>query len=210
MNNLSFRNYPSGVLITMTTLFVVSIAVIKSCIKDASIDWQFTGLILLSTSLVTSLFFFINKFAMWKWYLKLLGLTDVRGIYKGTLISSFYIDDDPTKEHIEMNIELEICQNINGIKIFGKVSPKDDTEKTSEFESEWVQLKKLENKKYTLEYRYNNRSNIQHSWHKIYQLTSHTGFASLVFDPKQKSLEGLYFTYENKSNGQLKLMNDEQ
>lgn len=205
MKHLSFRNYPTTLLIYMTLFFAIGIVAIKKLITTSSFDWELGIAIIATPSAISLIFKLININLMLNWYLKILGLTDIRGEYKGSLISSYHVDDDPEKDSITMKIEMEISQNINAIKIFGKIYPINDIDKTSEFVSEWAQLQQLENGKFVLEYRYSNKSNVHHKWHKKYTLTSHTGFASLTFDPKTKSLEGIYFTYENRSNGLLKL-----
>lgn len=204
MKHLNFKNYPPKVLITLVLLISATVIFLKQLIYSQSFNWEIYAMMLLTVSAVSAIFYLINKFIMWKWFLKLLGLIDIRGKYAGELISSFHENDDPDRPNIKMKIEIKISQNINGTKIFGKVSPSKGKESnTSDFESEWVNLQSLENGNYLLEYRYSNRSNINHSWHKKYNLTSHTGFASLEFYPKEKTLKGIYFTYENKSNGNL-------
>lgn len=206
MKNLSFQYYPPKILIILIIVMTIVMESVKSVLKGVPIDFAGILITLSTISVVAALFSVINTYFVWNWFFLLLGITKISGRYEGDLVSSFHVDDDPNKPSIRMHIELDIAQNLNSIKIFGKVGPKDNPKgKTSDFESDWAHLQKLENGKFVLEYRYSNQANLQHPWHKKYTLTSHTGFASLVFDPKTKTFDGHYFTYENRSTGNIEL-----
>jgi hypothetical protein len=207
MKEFTLKNYPAGILITIVLSLSVIIEVGIRLFQEQplSLDSQLFWPVL-RISGVSTLLIGINKYFVFDWYLKLLGLTLVKGHYSGHLESSFHIDDDVTKPHITMRMEVEIAQNINGVKIFGKVYPNEPNAKhTSSFESEWANLEKLENGNFIVEYRYDTKKEMLHPLDPKYGLNSHTGWAKLIYDPNKKTLSGFYVTLENKSHGEIHL-----
>jgi hypothetical protein len=206
MNEFTLKNYPAKILLPMIIFLMVLIEITFRVFQNEPIDLKLLLWPIGKIGILSTLFLLVNKYLVFNWYLKLLGLADIRGKYVGKLISSFHEDDDESKSNISMRMEIAIAQNINGIKIYGSTYPnKDDAQATSKFESEWANLQKLEHGKYLFEYRYSTEKSMEHEWDQKYKLNSHIGWVKLEYDPKEKTLIGVYATLENKSVGNLHL-----
>jgi len=210
MKILSLRYYPVSILVYIILGLAACYVLVRKLFQwyQGSTQWEWYSeilLILTSAGVVLGVLHLLNRHGMWPFYLKMLGLTDLRGTYTGLLISSYHEDDDMQKPHIRMDMCLKIHQNLNDIKVYGAFTTKGGQKKTSEFESIWCKLIALDGGKFQLLYEYTNKGNMLHRLHRRYFLNNHTGMARFIFDPADKSIEGLYYNYERRSFGEFRL-----
>lgn len=207
MNTINFKYYPKWLLLWLIGILTILIEIARRIlIQNQQIEISELLWPLANIGIVTSVVYFINKYTKFNWFFKIMGLTNMNGEYEGILISSYHEDDDPSKPHIRMKMSIKIVQNINDIKVFGSVNPlKGDKSKTSNFSSLFCQLTKSDDGTFFLDYGYGTIANKSHSWDAKYTLTSHQGWAHLVYHPENKTLEGYYATYENQSRGNIVL-----
>lgn len=206
MKDLNFRYYNGRLLIAIILILAAALITVKQLIATHHFSWVHFAQDFAVISTIALVMGLINQYAMFPFYLKLLGLTNLRGEYKGYLTSSFHVDDDPDKENIKKYMILEIAQNINDIEIFITLFNSDDySTPTSTSKSNWVQYRALSNGNSIIEYSYSSTPNKIHPDDKKYGLTAHWGFSSLTYNPTDKTLTGFYFTYENQSFGTISL-----
>ncbi len=216
MQNLNFKHYPSRILLAMLCLLIALYFVVKYTIvyflqshepteiSMVNISIEIAGM----SSLLAIVFILINKFVMWKWMLKILGLPDLRGNYEGELVSSYHIDDDHNKPNITKWIKMEISQNLNGFYVDCKFyNHKEDAQYSSLSESISHDIQSKDNGEFVITYHYRNAGNKFHQEHKKYGLNAHEGIAILHFNPKNKTLIGKYFNdaQERPSYGNINL-----
>lgn len=208
----SLKYYPPKVLIGIVVLFITLIFGVKSAISliQGSEITLFQELIMLVSSftLVSLLVYLLNKFIMWGWLLRLLGIPNLRGTYDGKLVSSYHIDDDPKKPHVTKYLVVTISQNLNGFYVRSKFyDRKGNREFSSQSESLSHAVKPNPDGSYTIEYLYHNLPNTLHKAHTRDVLNTHQGFCVLRFDPVNRSLEGKYFndTETRPSYGSISL-----
>lgn len=147
---------------------------------------------------------YLNKYGMWKPYIKLLGLCDIRGRYKGVIISSYHYEDNPDLPHVTVYLEATIAQNLNGFYVEMRCfSDPGRIQLTSESVSHDGTIKKEPEGTYRIVYFYSNKGNLLHPANKEVGLTSHDGVCVLKFDPWTGILTGDYFTHERSSYGKI-------
>lgn len=159
-------------------------------------------------STLALIFILINKYFLKKWFLGILGLPKIKGNFEGNLISSYHIDDNPNKPHIDKYVKMSISQNLNGYLVEAFFySSKNSKEVTSESESITHEILSKGNGKFTISYLYRNSAYAFNKDHKKYNLNNHEGIAVLTYDPSELSLVGKYFndSQERPSYGRLTL-----
>lgn len=208
MDKFSFKYYPARILLflfcVVITLFILIKGIFKPHVSFTSVSIWVVG----SSSILALFFNFFNKYAMWKWVLKNLGIPDIRGKYEGRLISSYHVNDDPNQPNVTKFIKLEISQNINGFFVKSNFYDSEfHTQESSSSESTSHDIEPKDNGEYLIIYRYRNTGNNFHTDHKKYNLNKHDGIAQLYFNPKNKTLIGKYFndSQDRPSYGQLTL-----
>lgn len=209
MDKLTFKNYPPTILAILLCIIVALNFGFKILYETI---WEHKAIgfgnelvfIVLSYSTVLTVLSFINKYCMWKWLLQLLGLCDLRGTYTGTLVSSYHVDNDPLKPHIQLFCNLQIIQNINAIKIEGQFyTDEASNDESSYFTSSWEEIKKEDSGNFLIRYFFLNKGHQLHSDNQKYGLTSHEGICVLTFYPSSKKMKGYYFNHERFSNGEI-------
>ncbi len=207
MNEFNLKYYPPRIFIFLLVALAALIFVVKKSITGASLHQAFgDGLIMLGTSSALSLLIYLgNKQGMHIGLNRIIGLPDIRGTYKGELVSSYFIDDDTSKGHVKMKFILNIEQNLNGCHVTGKITSTDSKEESSQFESEWAAIACGGGENYKLMYLYKNRPNISHPDYDKLELEGHQGFCELNYYPQTKKLTGTYFNCKRNSYGQLDL-----
>ncbi len=211
MDKLTFKNYPPTILAILLCVIVAlnfGFKVLWGTIWEHKTFglWDEILCIFFSYSTVLAVFTYINKNCMWKWVLKLLGVCDIRGKYVGKVISSYHIEDDLSKPHIELFCKMQIIQNINAIKIEGNFyTDKECTNRSSHFASFWEEIKKKENGDFDIRYFFSSKGSQLHPDNAKHGLTNHDGVCVLTFNPKSHTLKGYYFNHERFSNGEIYL-----
>jgi len=212
MDKLTFKNYPTSIVTFLICLIVAINFAYKSLWSmisgDKALQWNELGkemlLIVLSYSTVKGIFSLINLYVKRRWIFNLLGLGYVDGHYTGKMVSSYHIDDNPERPHIERYCNINIIQNLNALKIEGDVySDKKLNDRTSHFTSSWEEIKKKDNGHFELRYFFSNKGSQLHPDNKKYGLTNHDGVAVLTFNPNTNKMEGYYYTHERRSGGEI-------
>lgn len=217
MNNLSLKYYPTSILFYIVCILIAVFIYIKYIIftafeinnyLDNNSIWDFCIEIIGLSGMLASALFIINRYFMAKWFLEILNIPNLKGNYKGTLISSYHIDDDPNKPNITRYIQMEISQNLNGFFVktqFYDNQFSNDMSSTSISTSHDIQSQ--DNGEFVITYFYKNEGNKFHLDHKKYGLNHHDGIAIFLFNPKNKTLIGKYFnnSQERPSYGNINL-----
>ena len=208
MKEFNLRYYPPFLLAIMFCLIIAVNFLIKKTLAIISGQPFETRseviTLLLSGGLVTSILRTLNRFAMWGWLLKLMGLCDLRGNYSGELISSYYKDDNPGNDQVRKYLVLHISQNLNGLQITGKVfNNQDDAGPSSTFVSTQCEIRKVEDGSFLLTYYYTNKPDLLTPERQKHKLNMHDGFASLTFQPGTRQLDGVYFNHGRQSHGRI-------
>ncbi|WP_143884531.1 Cap15 family cyclic dinucleotide receptor domain-containing protein [Chryseobacterium binzhouense] len=217
MKKTNFKYYPFRKLFLMTCLVIVIYLIIKYGVLILFNKTDFTNISAVNlimdiaglSSILALVFSLINEYIMWNWYLKFLGLPDLRGKYTGELVSNYHIEDDITKPNITKWIEMEIHQNINGFHVKANFYPSQyNKSETSESESITHDILAKDNGEFVITYHYRNKGNKFHKENERYKHNNHDGIAILTFDPKNKILKGNYFNdgQERESYGKLNLI----
>jgi hypothetical protein len=211
MKELSFKNYPPKILAAIICIIITCYFLFNALWsliwkqEDYTLTRQLACILSASSAVIGALSF-VNKHIMWAWYLKLLGIYNVSGIYNGFIISSFHEDDDPDKVNVMTYCKLQIIQNINGMKIEGAFySEEAFTNQKSASYSSWEEIKKKDNGDFLIRYFFTNEGNRLHEHDRRYGLNNHNGVAVLTFYPKTGELSGYYFTHERSSFGKMNL-----
>ena len=141
---------------------------------------------------------------MWKPFLRLLGICDIRGHYKGTLTSSYHYEDNPLLPHIKVQLEATVAQNLNGfyveMKFFSDPMTKNVSSESFSLDGS---IQKEPDGRFRVVYFYSNKGNQMHPDHKAVGLTNHEGVCLLKFDPDTRKFTGEYFTHERSSYGKI-------
>jgi len=209
MDKLTFKNYPPSILtflICLIVAFNLAFTVVYRIIwkDEAAGFFDELLIILLSYSVVLAVLNIINKYFAWKWLFKLLGLPYLKGEYIGTLTSSYHVDEDISKPHIQLYCVLNILQNINALKIEGDFYTDKACKKwSSGFKSSWEETKKKDDENFIIRYFFSNKGSQLHPDNKKYGLTNHDGVSVFTLDPKTNTLKGYYFNHERFSNGEI-------
>ena len=209
IKNLSFKYYPATILFFLVCMVIGFILFIKYIILHFFENLNFIQIPLINIIIdivglsgTLSLFFIlINKYFMYKWYLKILGIPNLKGKYKGELISS-YKDKEIGTNKIKY-VELKISQNLNGFYVKTFIfENKNDKYNSSSSYSISHDILPIDNGEFLITYLYNNTGNTLNK-----ELNPHIGFSMLTFNPKNKTLQGNYFNNasERKSYGTLDL-----
>lgn len=208
MKNFNLKHYPPALLISITCIISAINLAVKAFwnryIGTSSTLFNELSIIVSSSSLVVFILSNLNKL-MWKWWLKLIGLIDVRGDYYGKLISSYDSTED-SNENIELNCKVKIVQNVNGLRIEGDFfTDAALTQRSSSFLSSHEEIETLDNGNASIRYFFANKGNQLHDDNLTRGLTNHEGVAVLTFDVNTKKITGYYFNHERKSSGQIRL-----
>ena len=208
MKDFTFKYYPARILLFLLCIVLTLIILVKGYLQP---EVTFIGVALWvigSSSLVALIFTFFNKYAMWKYVLKILDIPEFIGSYEGELISSYQLDDDTNMSNVKKYVFMEVFQNLNGFIIESKFY---DSKASKEFSSESISIThdilSVGNGKFTISYLYKNKANKFHKDNKKYKLNSHEGMAVLTYDPIEETLIGKYFndSQERPSYGMLNL-----
>lgn len=194
MKEFTFKYYPARILLFLLCLVLTVLILVKGFFKPevtfVNVSFWIGG----SSGLLALIFTFLNKYGMWNWVMKTLGIPDVRGNYLGKLTSSYHINDDPNQPNITKYMKIEISQNLNGF--YAKSYFYDSefhSQESSSSESISHDIEPKDNGEYLIIYRYRNTGNNFHHDHKKYNLNKHDGIAQLYFNPANKTLIGKYF-----------------
>lgn len=208
MDKFSFKYYPARILLFLLCVIITIFILVKGIFKP-DVSFINVAIWVVGSSGVLALFFtFFNKYAMWKWVQKVLGIPDIRGKYEGSLISSYHINDDPNQPNVTKYIKLEISQNINGFFVKSYFYDSEfHTQESSSSESTSHDIEPKDNGEYLIIYRYRNTGNNFHHDHKKYNLNKHDGIAQLYFNPENQTLIGKYFndSHDRPSFGNMNL-----
>jgi hypothetical protein len=211
MEKLSFKNYSPRLLIIVICLII---AVKFGLHELVNVLWKHKAesfylqalYLLLSFGTVLSILGLINKYCVWKWVLKLLGLCYVKGNWHGYIKSSFHEDDDPSKPNIILFCKVKIVQNLNGFHVVGSYFTDEQmtTEPSSRFTSRYEEMEKQPDGSFRLHYFFTNTGDQFHSNHKNYTLNNHQGVCILTCD-QDDQMHGNYFNNERLSHGKIVL-----
>lgn len=210
MKNFTLKNYPPGILaaifafgITLQYLFSYFFALLTG--SENTFINQIIGLLTSGGAVLTALNILNTKFRP-NWLLRLLHIGDIQGNFKGHLLSSYYVGDNPDNERVKMYVKLEISQNLNGFSVFGKFfNDIGMQDLSSTFKSSLEEMSELQDGRYQLVYLYYNEGNQLHADQTTIGLNNHKGVCVLTFDPQTRSLDGYYFNYERSSHGNITL-----
>lgn len=208
MKELNFKYYPARILISILCSFIGIIVLSKNFSNPNPDGLQLFFWVFGSSGLLAICFILINKFVMWQWVLKILGLPNLNGNYEGELISSYHIDDDISKPNIKKFVKMEITHNLNGFYVKTHFYESEfHTEESSISESISHDIEAKDNGELLIVYRYRNLPNTFHKDHKKYTLNQHDGIAQLYYNPKTNTLKGKYFndSQERPSYGNINL-----
>ena len=211
MKELSFKNYPTKVLVTIISLIIALSFAFQAIWKALKAGESMTLAeqvicIAGSSGLVLGILGYINSHIMWKWYLKLLRLCDIRGIYEGVLTSSYHVNDNPALPYEQLYAKFEIYQTLNGFRIEGRFfTDRGYTQLSSSSTSNDGEIRKEENGKFRVYYFFSNKGNQFHENQKRYGLNNHDGVCVFMFDPGARNMEGYYYTHERSSYGTISL-----
>ena len=208
MKNLNFKYYPTRVILGIICILITIIFIVKRSLQKTPNLFSDALIIVGSSAIVYFTLFFLNKYFMWKYWLKLLEIPDLRGKYEGELISSYHIDDDLKKPNVTKWMKIEISQNLNGFYVTGEIFDNEYSSlKSSSFKSISHEIESNEDGTFEILYRYINIPNTFHADHEKYSLNNHYGCSNLNFNPTDNTLIGSYFNNgeERLSYGQLTL-----
>ena len=204
MKTLNFRYYPPRLLLFIVVLFLIIYFTLKALFSKFPLEQivQTDGVLLASSSFLALVFGLIATNLKWKKLYSLLDLPLVEGNYKGKLISSYHVNDDPTMPHETRDYECMITQTLNGFSIKGKIS--NNGVVSSTFKSTWTDIVRNEDGSYQLLYLYqNDPEHVNSPDKKAFSLEIHRGMCQLDISLNQKHLTGNYFNYERDSKGQI-------
>lgn len=204
MKTLNFRYYPPRLLLLITVLFLLLYFTFKAFFSGLTFEQilQIDGILLASSSLLALIFGLIATRLKWKKLYSILDLPLVEGHYKGKLISSYHINDDPTMPHETRDYECEITQTLNGFSIKGQIS--NNGVVSSTFRSTWTDIVRNEDGSYQLLYLYQNvPEHVNNPDKQTFQLEIHRGMCQFDVSKNQKQLTGHYFNYERDSKGKI-------
>lgn len=209
MDKFSFKNYPPRVLVFLVCL-IVTIKYGLHKLGNTFFHRENYGVItdliyiFISAGTVLTILRWVNSKFMWRWLLRLLGLSDIRGTYQGYILSSFREDNDPSKSNIKRFCKIMISQTINGFYVKGDYfSDEEMKQHTSGFSSDHEELRKQPDGTCLVSYFYDNIGDKFHAGHQKYGLTNHTGICVLTYLPKERELQGYYFNRDRESNGKI-------
>jgi hypothetical protein len=211
MEKLSFKNYSPRLLAFIICLIVAvkfglhQLGNMLFAHKSETLYAQVVYL-LLTFGTILSILGLINKYCVWKWLLKLLGVCYVKGDWQGYIISSFHEEDDPSKPNIRLFCKVKIVQNLNGFHVLGSYFT--DTQMTvlsSRFTSKYEEMEKQPDGSYRVHYFFTNTGDTFHPDHKNYNLNNHQGVCILTCDRDGAQMQGNYFNHERLSHGKVLL-----
>ncbi|GAA0536523.1 hypothetical protein [Chitinophaga japonensis] len=211
MNKFSFKYYPPPVLVYIVCI-IISLRFGYNVLVNAALKNEFHIKIAdvlsipLLAGFVVGCLSLINRTVMWKGWLRILGLYDIRGTYIGTVTSSYHMEDNPRKPNIKLYCKLIVVQNLNGFEIKGAFyNDKKMAQQSSYFTSSSEGMKKENDGSLRIHYFYSNKGDQLHPDNKKYGLNNHDGVCVLSYDPQTKQMEGYYFNHERASHGKLVL-----
>lgn len=209
MEKLSFKNYPPRLLAIIICLIITvrfGLHELFGKQKPESIYDQMKYL-LLSFGTVILIVTLINKYCVWEWLLKRLGVCYVKGNWQGYIKSSFHEDDDPSKPNIILFCKVKVVQNLNGFHVMGSYYTDEQmmTEPSSRFISKYEEMEKQLDGSFRLHYFFSNTGDQFHPSYKQYTLNNHQGVCVLTCNQEGNQMQGNYFNYERLSHGRIVL-----
>lgn len=212
MEKLSFKNYSPKLLVIIICLIIAvkfglhELGNMSGRHESDSLRTQLIHL-LLSFGTVLLILGLINKFCVWKWLLKLMGLCHLKGEWQGYIVSSFHEDNDPSKPNIKLFCKVKIVQNLNGYHVMGSyfTDAQMMTEPSSQFTSKYEEMEKQPGGAFRLHYFFTNTGDQYHPDHKQYNLDNHQGVCILTCNPEGNQMQGNYFNYKRLSHGKIVL-----
>jgi SMODS-associating 2TM, beta-strand rich effector domain len=206
MQTFNFRYYPPRLLLFIVVIFLIVYFTVKAYFSEILFTQilQVDGFLFASSSLLALAFGFIATKLKHKWLYKLLDLPLVDGNYKGKLISSYHINDDPTMPHETREYVCAIVQTLNGFIIKGQIS--NNGVVSSTFKSTWTDIVRNEDGSYQLLFLYqNDPEQVNNPDKNAFQLEIHRGMCQFDVGLNQKELTGHYFNYERDSKGKIEI-----
>lgn len=202
---------PRKLFIIITLVLALTVGVFYLIDVLAGKEWDELNWLLKiagSYSIPFLVFNFVNRSQL-KFVYSFLGVPQVSGTYTGNLISSYHIDDDPTKPHVEKHVKMTIDHNLNGFVVTAWFSDNDLFEDniTTRSVSFTHDLQVLARGNFELVYQYENTGNFFHKDQQRVGFNRHGGISIMEYNPIDKTLEGRYYINDEDrmSHGKMKL-----
>jgi hypothetical protein len=211
MNKLTLKHYPAN----MVSIFICLIAAINflfTALWSEYVNhkpltfWQQLVCIVTAYGLALTALTLLNRFGMWKWYLALIGVCDMRGEYEGELVSSFREFDNDHMPNVHLFMQATIVQNLNGFQIKCRFyTDAAYTQLLSESVSYDENLTKEPDGTFKITYFYHNKGVPFQPASQTAGPHNYEGVCVLTFSAPGRVFKGYYYTHIRASYGQLVL-----